>query len=145
MANSKAGISVEASGESSRLVDDINRRRMEPGNFSRGRVKHMREPISQLFARNGYAQATTSADIAGAWHDAVGETMASQSRVGKVRRGVLEVVVANSAVSQELTFRKVELAAELARRLPDHKIKSIRFRTGNVEHPADPRPLIPDP
>ena len=132
MAKSKAGAAIEASGEFSRLVDDINRRRTEPGNFARGRAKRLGDVVSQLLARRGYAQETASADIAAAWREAVDASMAAQTRLGAVRRGTLDVIVANSAVSQELTFRKTQLVAELARRLPEHKIKNIRFRTGSV-------------
>ncbi len=132
MAKNKASESIQASGEISRLVGDINRRRGEPGNFSRGKTKRMGDVVSQLLARRGYAQETTSADIAAAWREAVGEATATYTRIGAVRRGVLDVVVANSAVSQELTFRKAQLIVQLAKRLPEHKIKNIRFRTGSV-------------
>lgn len=132
MAKSKASASIQASGEFSRLVDDINRRRAEPGNFSRGRSKRIGDVISQLLARRGYAQETTSAEVATAWREAVGDAVATFTRIGAIRRGTLDVVVANSAVSQELTFRKAQLVADLARRLPEHKIKNVRFRTGNV-------------
>jgi predicted nucleic acid-binding Zn ribbon protein len=132
MAKVTASSSIQESGEFSRLVDDINRRRSEPGNFARGRSKRIGDVVSQLLARRGYAQETTSADVATAWREAVGAAAATYTRIGAIRRGTLEVVVANSAISQELTFRKTQLVAELARRLPEHKIKNLRFRTGNV-------------
>lgn len=132
MAKAKVDASMLGGGEFSRLVEDIHRRRMEPGNYSRGTAKRMGDVVSQLLARRGYAQETTAADVAAAWNAVVGDDAARQTRVGSIRRGTLEVVVANSAVSQELTFRKTQMVAELARRLPEHKIKSIRFRTGNV-------------
>jgi predicted nucleic acid-binding Zn ribbon protein len=132
MTNRKPASMIETSGEFSRLLDDIKRRRAEPGNFASGRSKRIGDIVSQLLARRGYAQEATSADIAAAWREAVGEMAAKCTRIGAIRRGTLEVVVANSAISQELTFRKTQLVAELARRLPEHKIKNLRFRTGNV-------------
>jgi predicted nucleic acid-binding Zn ribbon protein len=132
MTNRKPASTIDTSSEFSRLVDDINRRRSEPGNFPRGRSKRIGDVVSQLLARRGYAQETTSADVAAAWSKAVGEAAATYTRIGAIRRGTLEVVVANSAMSQELTFRKTQLVAELDRQLPEHKIKNLRFRTGNV-------------
>jgi predicted nucleic acid-binding Zn ribbon protein len=132
MAKTKASAAIPSSREFSRLAEDINRRRSEPGNFARGRVKKMGDVVSQLLARRGYAQETTATEIVAAWQTAAGESIARQTRVGLVRRGTLDVVVANSVVSQELTFRKMQLIADLARHLPEHKIKNIRFRTGNL-------------
>ena len=118
--------------ELSRLIDDIDRTRGDQRYVPRAKPKKMGDLVAQLLARRGYAQETTAADITAAWQAAAGEQLARQTRVGMVRRGTLEVVVGNSAVSQELTFRKTQLLADLIARLPDHQIKNIRFRTGNV-------------
>ena len=121
------------SAELSRIIDDIECARR--GQYYRpgGRVKRMRDVLPALFARKCYGQQASSAALADAWRIAAGEEVAAQTRVGAVRRGTLEVVVANSTISQELTFRKAQLVAELARRLPDHKITNVRFRTGIVQ------------
>jgi hypothetical protein len=44
----------------------------------------------------------------------------------------LEVFVANSVVLQELTFRKADLLRKLAEKLPQFKIRDLRFRSGAV-------------
>ena len=58
--------------------------------------------------------------------------MASYSRLGNIRRGVVEVTVSNSTVLQELTFQKTELLKKITTALPDQKIRDLRFRVGSV-------------
>jgi hypothetical protein len=53
--------------------------------------------------------------------------------MGKIRRGVLEVLVGNSAVLQELTFQKKHLLDKIVAALPDQKIRDVRFRIGVVK------------
>lgn len=84
--------------------------------------------LASLMALRGYGQVESLSALDEAWKAAVGESLASQTRLGKLTRGVLQVYVANSALIQELTFRKQELVAELVRRLPDHKLRDLRFR-----------------
>ncbi len=67
-----------------------------------------------------------------AWQEAAGELAAQYTRVGQIRRGKLEVIVAHSVLVQELTFQKPDLLAKLARLLPDEKITDLRFRIGAV-------------
>jgi predicted nucleic acid-binding Zn ribbon protein len=88
--------------------------------------------LAQLMARRGFARVQTSAQTEAAWREAAGE-LAPYTRVGQVRGGKLEVIVANSTVLQELTFRKPTLLSDLAARLPGEGIQDIRFRTGSVD------------
>jgi hypothetical protein len=41
---------------------------------------------------------------------------------------VLSVFVDDATLMQELTFRKRKLVEELAQRLPDHRIRDVRFK-----------------
>jgi predicted nucleic acid-binding Zn ribbon protein len=132
MAKTKPTLRTQPTAELSRLIDDIDRTRSDQRYVPRARPKKMGDLVAQLLARRGYAQETIAADLSAAWTAAAGESVARLTRVGAVRRGTLEVIVANSAVSQELTFRKTQLLAGLTARLPEHEIKNIRFRTGNV-------------
>jgi hypothetical protein len=63
----------------------------------------------------------------------VGEKLAAHTRPGNVSRGVLEVMVRNSAVLQELSFLKVNLIKSLTKSVPEQKIRNIRFRVGPVD------------
>ena len=95
--------------------------------------KPMRDVLSQLLARRGYAQIQTAATCEAAWREAVGEKLAGHTRPGNVRRGVLEVLVRNSSVLQELSFLKTKALKTLNQLVPEHKIKSLRFRVGPLD------------
>jgi predicted nucleic acid-binding Zn ribbon protein len=100
---------------------------MKPGPQSIGDV------LSSLMARKGFARVQSTDALETAWRDAAGELMAKYTRVGQIRRGTLEVLVANSTLVQELGFQKQDLLAALAQLLPDEKIDNLRFRLGNIE------------
>ena len=89
--------------------------------------------IAGLMSRRGYAQVEESSEGEAGWQEVVGPQLGPQTRSANVRRGVMEVIVASSAVMQELTFRKTALLKQLAQRLPSHKIKDLRFRVGAVK------------
>ena len=107
-------------------------RRVGRDSPNRGPQK-MADVIAGLMARRGYAQIKTSGACAEAWQQAAGANLGQHSRAGNVRRGVLEVMVRNSAVLQELTFNKEQLLAHLADLLPDQKIAELRFRVGQID------------
>ena len=56
-----------------------------------------------------------------------------EAHAGGIRRGALEVYVANSTLMQELTFQKPDLLEKLRQLLPDEKIANLRFRVGAIE------------
>lgn len=89
--------------------------------------------LSEVMARRGFARVQTAAAYDEAWREAAGELAARYSKPGALRRGTLEVIVANSTLMQELGFRKHVLLKTLAGLLPDEKIENIRFRVGGIE------------
>lgn len=111
-----------------KLHDEVARRQY----FSRG-PQPIAETLSLLLARRGYAGVEAAAECDEAWTIIVGDKLAPYSRMGKVRRGVLEVLVGNSAVLQELTFQKKHLLDKIMAALPDQKIRDLRFRIGVVK------------
>jgi predicted nucleic acid-binding Zn ribbon protein len=86
--------------------------------------------LSELMAKRGFAGVQSSENYAEAWREAAGPMMAAYTRVGQLRRGTLEVVVANSTLMQELGFQKKTLLEKLSRLLPDQGIEGLRFRVG---------------
>lgn len=88
--------------------------------------------LSSLMARKGYSQVETASAREDAWRAAVGDELFAKTRPGDVKRGVFEIHVANSLLLQELTFRKAALLQDLKKRLPDHKIRDLRFRVSAV-------------
>lgn len=95
--------------------------------------KPMKNVMSQLLAKRGYAQVQTAAGCEAAWREAVGEKIAAGTRPGNVKRGVLEVFVRNSALHHELGFMKANILRTLNKLIPEQQIKSLRFRVGNID------------
>lgn len=95
--------------------------------------KPVRDVLSQLLAKRGYAQVQTAAACTAAWREAVGEKLFADTRAGNVRRGVLEVLVRNSAVMHELAFVKAKVIKTLSRLAPEHGIKDLRLRVGTID------------
>ncbi|HEV3415394.1 MAG TPA: DciA family protein [Pirellulales bacterium] len=101
--------------------------------MSKGRPKPIGDIMAQLMARRGYAREQSAAAYGEAWQAAAGAAIGRCTRAGAIRRGALEVLVANSTVMQELTFQKSALLAKLQQLLPDEKLASLRFRVGPIE------------
>ena len=117
---------------------------MSPGNgFRKYRSKSsqqkptgpqkMADVLSVLMARRGYAQQQSAEISQYSWQQAVGKTFSGHSRAGNIRRGVLEVIVRNSAILQELTFQKKQLLKKMAEINGDQNISDLRFRVGVID------------
>ncbi len=90
------------------------------------------EALSELMTRRGYARVQAASELSQLWSQAVGQLLAAASFPGPIRRGVLEVIVSNSATLQELTFIKRKIIKDIQRLAPDQKIRDLRFRIGTV-------------
>ena len=88
--------------------------------------------LAELMARKNFGRVRAAEAFEEAWREAAGALAAEYTRVGTLRRGKLEVTVANSALVQELTFQKQDLLRALRKRLPEEKIRDLRFRVGPV-------------
>ncbi len=89
--------------------------------------------LTQLMSRRGFARVRGAEAYRSAWNEAAGPLGAEYSRAGQLKRGTLEVVVANSTLIQEFGFQKADMLVTLNRLLPDHNIKDLRFRLGAIE------------
>ena len=88
--------------------------------------------LAELMSRKGFARVLGEEAYQAAWEESVGESAAQYTRTGKLRRGLLEIIVANSMLIQELTFQKAALLKSLQQKLPDEKIRGLRFKVGVV-------------
>jgi len=88
--------------------------------------------LTQLIARRGYAREQSSAALEAAWRDAAGKPLAGVTKAGNLRRGTLEVFVANNLLAQELGFQTDELVRKLEQLAPQEKITKLRFRIGAI-------------
>lgn len=116
----------------SEQFEDLDRRRgSEQRRYFARRPKRIDNVIAQVVQQRGYAQVRAAGQRDQAWETAAGE-VAAVTRVGTLRRGTLEIHVANSLQIQELTFRKEELITKLQTALPNAGIKQLKFRVGKV-------------
>ncbi|MCA9163541.1 MAG: DUF721 domain-containing protein [Pirellulaceae bacterium] len=120
-----------ANGDHDRELDEI-RNTLRWRQYSTREPKKAADVVSGLLARRGYARVQSAGASLQAWQAAAG-ALAKKSRPGNVKRGVLEVIVANSIVLQELTFQKKRIVQRLAELLPDEKIRDVRFRVGAID------------
>jgi predicted nucleic acid-binding Zn ribbon protein len=89
--------------------------------------------LGRLFTARGWGRQSERQRLEDAWAQAVGESGAKQTRVSGVRRGVLEIDVANGMLMQELAgFHKRRLLNSLKEQLPGMPLKDIRFRSGKI-------------
>jgi predicted nucleic acid-binding Zn ribbon protein len=87
--------------------------------------------LGELFTARGYGRILARQELEDAWNAAVGEPLCRQTRLGEVRRGVLNVTVSHPALLEELAaFRKAELLAALRSGAPATTIHDLRFRVG---------------
>ncbi len=105
-------------------------RRDTPG---RGPEK-LGEVLSRLFTARGWGRRQGRLQLEQAWAEAAGADVVSQTRIGAIRRGVLEVTVGNAVLLQELAhFHKRRLLEQLRRRLPGQTLTDLRFRAGVLD------------
>ncbi len=89
------------------------------------------EILSRLFAARGWGRRQGRLRLETAWQEAVGPETAAHTRVGALRRGVLEVTVDQAVLLQELAhFHKRRLLEALRARLPELTLTDLRFRAG---------------
>src|SRR6516165_139461 len=97
------------------------------------------EILGELFAVRGYGRLHARHELEAAWNTAVGEPYCRQTRLGEVRRGVLNVTVAHSTLLEELAaFRKPALVAALRPGAPATTIHDIQFRVGVIAIEVEP-------
>jgi predicted nucleic acid-binding Zn ribbon protein len=99
--------------------------------------KPLSEILGELFSTRGFGRLRALKELEDAWNAAVGEPVCRQTRLGEVRRGVLNVTVAHSTLLEELAaFQKPALLAALRLNAPGTLIHDIRFRVGPIDAPG---------
>jgi predicted nucleic acid-binding Zn ribbon protein len=92
--------------------------------------------LAELFVARGWGRRQERSRLESAWSAVVGAEQATQTRIGRLVRGLLEVQVSNGVLLQELAgFHKRRLLEQLRGRLPDVTIHDIRFRAGTWDGP----------
>ncbi len=89
------------------------------------------EILARLFTARGWGRRQGRLHLERAWAEAVGPEFAPHTRVVALRRGVLEVEVANAVLLQELAhFHKKRLLQLLRGRLSNTTLTDLRFCAG---------------
>lgn len=115
-------------------LSDLSRRSAAYSRWFRARrPKKISNVVAQVMQRRGYAQIENARQLQQAWQSVAGEGVARSTRVGRVRRRTLEVLVVSSLMMQELTFQKQKLLTAMQRELPDAQIEKLRFRVGKID------------
>ncbi len=107
--------------------------------------KPLSDILGELFASRGLGRLRALKELGDAWDAAVGEPACRQTKLGEVRRGVLNVTVAHPALLEELAaFQKPALLAALRQNAPGTTVHDIRFRVGPVAPDPPPGPADND-
>jgi hypothetical protein len=85
---------------------------------------------TQIMAKYGMANRVKLEDILAAWEEIVGSFLFKLTRPDAFERGVLTVRLIQPSAHHALMQEKVKILKRLQAKLPDAKIKDIRFRHG---------------
>lgn len=94
---------------------------------SRYQAKTVSRVLDRLFLEKGYANEQSREAMVQAWVEAVGPGLSSQSKVGKLTRGALQIYAANEIVRTELEYMKTKALAAMQAALPEMNIRSFKI------------------
>lgn len=94
-------------------------------------LPHVSRVVERLLARKGFTQVGHHEGLESAWKTAVPQGV-GRTRCGRLVRGVLEVMVADSTLLMELTFDKRGILQRLRKQPEAAGVRDLRFRVGDV-------------
>jgi len=93
--------------------------------------ERLSEILSQLFAARGWGRQQGRLQLERAWAEAAGPEFAAITRVGGMKRRILEIEVKGAIPLQELSqFHKRGILERLRQAMPGTTITDIKFRAG---------------
>ena len=93
------------------------------------RPPHLSNALSELIALRGWARQRGDAQLEALWKDVAGPVVASQTKVQRIKRGVMYVNVSNSPLLSELAmFHKSSLLEALREKHPNVNVNDLKFR-----------------
>lgn len=84
----------------------------------------------KIMAQAGLANRVKLEDVLAAWSDIVGAMLYRLTRPDSMERGVLTVRLIQPSAHHALSLEKGKILKRLQEKLPDAKIRDIRFRHG---------------
>jgi predicted nucleic acid-binding Zn ribbon protein len=89
------------------------------------------EILGRLFTARGWGRRQGRLLLESIWAEIAGPEFVAHTRLGALRRGVLEVIVDSGVLLQELAhYHKRRLLTALRQRLVDTPLTDLRFRAG---------------
>src|SRR5262245_57591408 len=93
--------------------------------------ENIAEILGRLFTSRGWGRKNDRLRLEGAWDEAAGPQLIKDTRIGVVRRGVMEIEVKNAVLIQELAqFHKRTLLGKLRKLLPTLTLTDLKFKAG---------------
>ena len=93
--------------------------------------ENLSDILGRLFTSRGWGRKNERARLEQAWAETVGPEWVKETRVGGVRRAVLEVDVKNAVLMQELAqFHKKKILEKLRKNLAGIRLTDLKFRAG---------------
>ena len=91
--------------------------------------RHLSNVLSELIALRGFARQDGDEQLQEDWKQVAGDQFAKSTKVLGLRRGVLQIAVANAPLlSQLVSFHKQTLLARLQKDHPEYRIENVQFR-----------------
>ena len=107
------------------------------GGSDRSGPERLGDVLSHLFVARGWGRRLERLQLETAWLEAAGPTIAAATRLGNLRRGVMEIIVGNAALLQELAHFQKRSLLEAFQAQTANKVVDLRFRLGVVTDSED--------
>lgn len=93
--------------------------------------ENLSDVLGRLFVARGWGRVSERTRLEAAWAEVAGPELIAQTRVGGLRRSVLEIEVRSAVLQQELTqYHKRRILAELRVKLPSVVVADVKFHSG---------------
>lgn len=116
-----------------KLGDLARRAERQQKRFYAQQPRSIGNVLSSVVLSKRYACVETSEQLERVWAEVAGPATAARSRAIGVKRGQFEIVVAHSALAQQLSFQKLKLLAGLRAAMPETKIDGLKFKVGSID------------
>jgi hypothetical protein len=91
--------------------------------------KKLGDLLPGVLTEYGLPSVTAREELELAWTAAAGDVVGARTKVGALRRGVLEIFVSDPILLQELEgFEKQRLLADMKERLYHNRVDGLKFR-----------------
>ena len=93
--------------------------------------ENLSDVLGRLFVARGWGRVSERTRLETAWAEVAGPELIPHTRVGGMKRSMLEIEVKSAVLQQELTqYHKRRILADLRAKLPGVTIADIKFRSG---------------